>query len=161
MAHPLSLPTAGLLALLGAGAGIHLGRSAIAEINPIDFGREADSSFYAELTPHHNLDSAPRALSESDDIALGSGCVGCRTYPEEYHPVHDPAVDLSGRLDSSSSTQAPVQLSAYQQEAAEDLARRKADLQRVELYARAPVSMEEMAGMEAEPLAPPSAESTE
>src|SRR5688500_19159267 len=39
---------------------------------------------------------------------LGSGCVGCRTYPVEYVPQHDPAVDRyvegdrkSTRLNSS------------------------------------------------------------
>jgi hypothetical protein len=37
----------------------------------------------------------------------------------------------------------PVQLAAYEEEAPEEASRRRADLERVELYSRAPIEVQE------------------
>jgi hypothetical protein len=50
MAHPLTVPTIGVLALAGAGLGLYLGNSAISEINPLYF-TDPPSRFHADLTP--------------------------------------------------------------------------------------------------------------
>lgn len=144
MAHQLTWPTIGVLALLGTVAGVHLGYSAIAEINPVYFAsREPRSSFHADLVPHRPSDSAPVALAP-DDAMLGAACIGCRDYPEEYYPIHDASVD--GGYDSewaSDDSAEAIQLTAYAVETLAEVARRKADIERVERYAHAPVTAEE------------------
>ena len=94
-----TLPAMAGLSILGAALGITLGKSAIAEINPAYFN-EAEDDFHADLVPHRSSDWAQvqqaeyRAAQQPVLIGeLGSGCVGCRTYPVEYVPQHDPAVD--------------------------------------------------------------------
>jgi hypothetical protein len=98
MPHPLTLTTLAGLAAAGSVTGVYLGRSAVAEINPAYYD-EPETRFHADLAPHRPGFEAPQlhragALSPADRAgALGSGCVGCRTYPEEYYPVHDSSVD--------------------------------------------------------------------
>lgn len=144
MAHPITLPTMGVLALLGAVGGVHLGRSAIAEINPVHFKwKEKGSSFYADLTPNRSFDSQPRTITEEAAPALGSGCVGCTTYPEEYFPIHDPAVDGFETVQSASIEAIPLHLAAQAQDLPEESARRMADQALVGLYAHAPTTADE------------------
>ena len=99
MAHPLTLPTIAVLSLVGAGIGIHLGNASVAEINPLYFSKpDRGSKFYADLTPN-----APRNWSAVQAAELSAaqagetlhGCVGCRTYPEEYFPVHEASLGKS------------------------------------------------------------------
>ena len=145
MAHQLTWPTIGVLALLGTGAGVHLGYSAIAEINPVHFASsQPRSSFHADLVPNRPSDSAPMTLA-SDEGLLGAACIGCRTYPEEYYPIHDASVDGGYESDwaSEESAEAAIELTAYAVETLAEAARRKADLERVERYAHAPVTAEE------------------
>jgi hypothetical protein len=145
LAHPLTLPTLGVMVLAGAGAGFHLGWSAVAEINPLYFSKvEAPSRFYGDLAPNRNDGSSAGApiAEQADRLALGSGCIGCRTYPVDYRPVPDPAIE---QVYAPVRERAPpAELAAYEQEAPEQAERRKADLARVELYSRAPVTIEEV-----------------
>ena len=136
MAHPLTVPTIGVLALAGAGLGLYLGNSAISEINPLYF-TDPPSRFHADLTPNgsaHLSDYRPR-LAGGDVQGLGDGCIGCRDYPEEYFPIHDASVDGYDKGYAAAAEPA-VQLAAYEPEPADQVMRRTADLERVERYAR-------------------------
>src|SRR5688572_17930437 len=96
MPHPLTLPAVAGLALLGSGAGIWLGNSAISEINPVYYS-EAEDRFHADLAPYRSPDWAQVQVTEYQDAGLitglGGGCIGCRAWPEEYAPRADPAFD--------------------------------------------------------------------
>ena len=92
-----TLPVMAGLSILGAALGITLGKSAIAEINPAYFN-EAEDDFHADLVPSADWaqvhQAEYRAAQQPVLVGeLGSGCVGCRTYPVDYVPQHDPAVD--------------------------------------------------------------------
>jgi hypothetical protein len=94
-----TLPIMAGLSILGAVLGITLGRSAVAEINPAYFNA-AEDDFHADLAPYRSPDWAQVQQTEYRSVQqpvtvgeLGSGCVGCRTYPVEYVPRPDPAVD--------------------------------------------------------------------
>lgn len=134
MSHPLTLPTIGLLTLAGIGAGVHLGHSAIAEINPLYFS-EPETRFHADLSANPPSDSAPPPLlAQARDPALGTGCIGCRTYPEEYFPVHEASL---GRYSSGYAANADiVQPAVYEEQPDPEAERIRQDIQRVELYAR-------------------------
>lgn len=95
MAYPFSLPNVAFVAVAGIGLGLGLGQSAISEINPAYFGSHySEARFHADLVPGGaNYGNAPQLRDATLEYGLGSGCVGCRTYPEEYYPIHDPAVD--------------------------------------------------------------------
>jgi hypothetical protein len=82
------------LSLVGAAAGLHLGRATVSGIDPIFFGETDDPRFHSELVPNRpSTDEAP--LSSPEDYAAVpiTGCVGCRSFPEEYRPSRDPIVD--------------------------------------------------------------------
>ena len=94
-----TLPIVAGLSILGAAAGVNLGRSAIADINPAYF-TEPETRFHADLVPYRSPDWAQvqaaeyRAAQQPVLVTgLGGGCIGCRDYPVEYYPRHDPAVD--------------------------------------------------------------------
>ncbi len=135
MAHMTTLPLIGALALAGVGAGMHLGHSAISEINPVHFS-EAPTRFHADLSPNRASDSAPPlTLASANDPALGNGCVGCRTYPEEYYPIHDAGLDRysSGYAVDADEAEAIVADAAEPEPEAERL---REAMRRVERYAR-------------------------
>ncbi len=136
MAHPLTLPTVGLLALAGIGAGIQLGHSAIAEINPMYFSQPA-TRFHADLSANRPLESAPPALlRQATDSAFGTGCIGCRTFPEEYYPVHEASLGRhSSGLASTAGAAAPEMA---EEQPDPEAARLRQAIQQVELYARGP-----------------------
>ena len=98
MPNVLTLSTLSVLAVAGSVSGVYLGRSAISEINPAYYD-EPDPRFHADLVanpPSRDAAMVHRAGQLSDEEAgraLGSGCVGCATYPEEYYPVHDSSID--------------------------------------------------------------------
>jgi hypothetical protein len=146
MARTLDLSILGALALVGAGTGLHLGWSAIAEINPVHFSSaESGSAFHGDLVPNRSWDSGPSlpGPEQADSLALGSGCIGCRTYPVDYRPIPDPSIERIYEPSEQTSASAPVQLAAREEEAPEDAARRKADIERIELYSRAPIAVQE------------------
>ncbi len=141
MNRSLTLPTMGALMLAGAALGIHLGKASIAEINPAYFS-ERPSRFHADLSPYQSDgDDGLQPSGGASMISLGSECVGCRTYPEEYHPIHDPAVDQYPTSDSDA--QEPV--SFAEQQPTQEPRPGDQGKARVELYASFPVSAEEAA----------------
>ena len=129
MANPLILPAAAMLALIGAGVGVHLGNAAIAEINPAYYDVEQPRArFYADMTPNlggRNWEEVHRAELRATRAGLPtqSTCVGCRTYPEEYYPVHEaslgkpqtgwaeidetPAVEMEAEVEASAADPDP------------------------------------------------------
>jgi hypothetical protein len=137
MAYATTLPVLAGLSLLGTAVGVHLGRSAIAEINPAYFS-EPEERFHADLSPYRSADWAQVQAAEYESaqqaVGLGSGCVGCRDYPEEYYPRPESAVD--GYVVTAGAPPVPVEIVYVEQ--APDPAR-----QRVERYASYPVSAEE------------------
>jgi hypothetical protein len=162
MAAATTLPIMAGLAILGAAAGVNLGRSAVAEINPAYFS-DPEDSFHADLVPYRSPDWAQvhaaeyRAAQQPVLVGdLGSGCIGCRDYPVEYVPRHDPAVDgYQDGYAASAPAAAPAQI--YIVEApAPDPAR-----DRIQLYSSYPVSSEETPAPAAEVAQAPSEESIE
>ena len=148
MALARDLPIISGLALIGAGAGLHLGWSAIGEINPVYFSKsEAASRFHSDLVPNRTYDpgTQPPPIGQVDALELGSHCIGCRDYPVDYRPMPDPAIEQVYAPERERSVTLPVEIAAYELEAPEQAARRKADLERVELYSRAPVTVEQAA----------------
>ena len=143
MARSMRLPTVGALALLGVATGLHLGHAAIAEINPIHFSPSKPSNFYADMTPGGRIDSPPQRLVAASDYAGGAECIGCRTYPEEYFPEHDPSVDFPVTAEPSTPGTIKLELALAEAEPVEEVAQRHARLDQVERYARAPVTLEE------------------
>jgi hypothetical protein len=70
-----------MLTLLSAGVGAQIGRSAVAEIDPV-----------------HRVQREPPALPVAPAVrdvrtSPGSGCVNCNPYPEDYRPERDPQVE--------------------------------------------------------------------
>ena len=114
------------LALLGASAGAHLGWSAVAEMSPSRVaGKAPASSASPSDTPQRPATPASASLTSGED-RYGGECVGCRTYPEEYQPLHDPAVeagDQSGR--QSISDEASMRVASSLAETLVELARRR------------------------------------
>ena len=110
-----TLPIIAGLSILGASLGVTLGRSAVSEINPAYFS-DPEDSFHSDLVPYRSPDWAQvqaaeyRAAQQPVLVGdLGSGCIGCRDYPVEYVPRHDPAVD--GYQDGyAASAPAPAQI---------------------------------------------------
>lgn len=153
MPQPLTLATLAVLATAGAMSGVYLGRSAVAEINPV-FYDEPETRFHADLVPDPpGFDAPPvRQAGYPTGDGLGSGCVGCLTYPEEYYPVHDSSVDKY-QPGYAEMAEAPAAVPAvYAPESVED--ERSADFAAVERYASYPVVVEEAvaeAAVEAEP----------
>lgn len=138
-----TLPVMAGLSILGAALGITLGKAAVAEINPAYFN-EAEDDFHADLIPYRSADGAQvyqaeyRAAQQPVLVGdLGSGCVGCRTYPVEYIPQHDPAVDRyveDGLLRAPEPTLVTV---------AETAPEPDPDRERIQRYASYPVSSDE------------------
>lgn len=135
MAYFTTVPLIGALALAGVGAGIHLGHSAIAEINPIHFS-EAPSRFHSDLSPNRPSDSAPGLmLARADDPALGTGCIGCRTYPEEYYPIHDASLDRYSSGYAVDVEEAEALVARAEPDADPEAARMREAIRRVERFA--------------------------
>jgi hypothetical protein len=106
-----TLPIIAGLSILGASLGVTLGRSAISEINPAYFS-DPDDSFHSDLVPYRSPDWAQVQAAEYHAAQqpvvvgdLGGGCIGCRDYPVEYVPQHEPAVD--GYQDGYAASAAP------------------------------------------------------
>lgn len=143
MAHATTFSTLAALALVGAGTGVHLGRSAISQINPLYYSPLNTTKSYAALTPHRSVEgtsSAARLAAIEDAAALGDGCVGCATYPEEYFPQRDGLEDGYSASAWSSRNEEPaaVEYAAYQEApAAPDPARED-----IERYSSYPVAAE-------------------
>lgn len=137
-----TLPVMAGLSILGAALGVNLGRSAISEINP-SYYSEPETRFHGDLSANQSPDWAQgqaQYVSGSRPVLvgdLGSGCIGCRDYPVEYVPVHDPAVDgYQDGYAASAPAPAPAQI-VIVETPAPDPAR-----ERLQRYASFPVSAE-------------------
>lgn len=83
MAYPVALPAMAALSIAGAAIGVQLGRSAIAEINPVYFSTPQAARFFADLTPKaYRLGSS--SWSDSTDswvnelnVSGRSACLDC------------------------------------------------------------------------------------
>jgi hypothetical protein len=137
-----TLPVMAGLSILGAALGITLGKSAIAEINPLYFN-EAEDEFHADLVPYRASDWAQvqqaeyRAAQQPVIVGeLGSGCVRCADYPVAYVPRHDPAVDryVEGEMLRAPE---PTVVTVAAAPAPDP------DRERIQLYASYPVSSDE------------------
>ncbi len=142
MPVPTALPIMAGLSIFGAAIGITLGRSAIAEINPAYFN-EAEDDFHADLVPYRSPDWAQvqqaeyRAAQQPAIVGeLGSGCIGCRTYPVEYVPTHEPAVDVQPEGELLRAPE-PTYVTAVATPVPDP------DRERLQRYASYPVSSEE------------------
>lgn len=137
MTQPMTLPLIGALALAGIGAGVHLGHSALAEINPIYYA-PSPTRFHSDLVANPPSFSAPALFSDaSADTpgALGTGCVGCRTYPEEYRPIHDATVDDESGVYASDGGKVRV-AAAIEEEPDPEVLRLQREIARVAQYAQ-------------------------
>lgn len=144
MPNPLTLTTLGILSVAGAALGIHLGNTSVSEINPIYF-KEPSTRFHSDLSPY-------RSQAEASSVAwadagtrteLGTGCIGCRTYPEEYFPQRDPMVDQL--VEGAPEEQAAVSHAVAEAMPDTDLLERQADLERLQRYARFSITADEEA----------------
>jgi hypothetical protein len=160
----LTVPTLAVLAVAGSVSGIYLGKAAVSEINPIYYSERPDT-FHGDLVPYRPQAASEVAVYRAGqltpaelDQALGTGCIGCRTYPEEYRPQQDPAVEPYPSQEAQSAAPA-VQLAVYDPEA--ERPAREADFASVERYASYPVAAETEASAEVELAALPTGESAE
>jgi hypothetical protein len=145
MAHLVTTATIGALALAGSATGVLLGRSAISEINPVYYSERPDS-FHGDLVPYRPQAASDVAVYRAGQLtpaemsqALGTGCVRCRAYPEEYVPEQDPAVEPLRSREAAGAAPA-LQLAFYDPEA--DKPSREADFAQVERYSGYPVASE-------------------
>ena len=142
MAHPMTLPTIAVLSLLGAGLGIHLGNASIAEISPQYFdGAKAGSKFYSDMAPNAPRNWASVQATEYKAAQTGEtfhGCVGCRTYPEEYFPVHEASLGKS-----RTAVAEVVEEPSFVAEPAVMTSERPPQFAQVERYTRYPMTAEE------------------
>ena len=142
MSHSITLPVTAMLALAGAGIGIHLGKSAIAEINPAYFvDPERGTRFHADLVAYRTASSPAvqaSAIRDAGGAPLYHGCIGCRTYPEEYYPIHEASLGKprEGWAEMSEEVIEPPADDVMASEADDEMA----DIER---YARYPVTTEE------------------
>jgi hypothetical protein len=151
MGYPLSLGIFGGLAVAGVGTGIYLGQAAIAEIDPMYF-EKPPTRFHADLSPYRPSDSARRSmLASAEEPSLGTACVGCRTYPEEYRPIRDASIDRDERSYAADVRATVAETAVMTQEVDPEADRLRRDIDRVARYAQgsAPASLQ-LASVEAE-----------
>jgi hypothetical protein len=145
MAQLLKLPILGGLVLAGGALGMHLGNSSIAEINPAYF-QDRPTRFHSDLAAYQSPASVHYAarVDSPGPFELGTGCIGCRTYPEEYIPQRDPYVDAI--IEGEAIEARPlVQRAAMATQDDAALVERQARLDQVDRYARFAVSVEQQA----------------
>jgi hypothetical protein len=79
----IRLSVVALLAVLGAAMGAALGRSSVAEINPIYFREPESTRFFADLTAQgYDFDAGaaddPQAFWTNELVVRPPACLGCR-----------------------------------------------------------------------------------
>ena len=118
MANPMTLPLLGILSLAGAGAGLYLGKAAVGEINPAYFRTPEPRLSYSDLSGYRSPSwaASQTSLPPIEQAALGTGCVGCTNYPEEYYPEHEPAVDGFAASATTPAPYEPAQLALQRTE---------------------------------------------
>jgi hypothetical protein len=90
MPNTFALPIVGGLSILAAGGGVWLGKSSVAQINPVYFS-EREARFHADLAPNRGVAWDQVQTAEFQQAALatdyGTFCLGCIDYPEDVHPI--------------------------------------------------------------------------
>jgi hypothetical protein len=125
MAIMIRLPAIAALSLLGAAAGVHLGRSSIAEIDPIYFSSPASTRFFSDLSAQGYREDAPDANDPAAfwtaelDVVGPPACFGCdtRTYFERA-PIYAEAGSETSFASDFNSAEAvapapPIDLDRY------------------------------------------------
>lgn len=140
MDRKTTLPVMAGLAILGTAAGVQLGQSAIAEINPAHFS-EAEPRFHADLVPHARGGWAQVQVTEFHQAAAGDGygpgCVRCPEFPIEYVPEPHPAFDgFEDDWSASAAVAEPIE-AAFVKAPHPDI---DPDRERLERYASFPVN---------------------
>ena len=155
MPAPVSLTTMAALAVTGIGAGLYLGKSAVAQINPIYFSSpyEAPSKFYADLVPGGaKFEPSPARLPDASLAqGLGSGCVLCPAAAQTYAYTPSDYGGYEAEFEYASYVEFPAEDVVTDAEEAVEQARETA-LRNIERYAHFPVSAQEAAEEEAEPV---------
>jgi len=135
-----TIPTLALIAVLGVGGGVHLGRSATAEIGP-RYIEEAGSRSFAGLSPYRGPERAyPSTVGA--DTGFGSGCIGCREFPEEYYPRPDLTPD-DGAASAWTPAEEPPLAYAVHQAGIEAEPEPEPAFAEVERYTHYPVASED------------------
>lgn len=113
MAYSTTVPILAGLTILGSMTGVSIGRSTIAQINPVYF-QPPSSHFYSELTPNRGPADQQPDLGGTDYVqadyaySAAPGCGACMDYPVDYKPRHDKAVDVIEDSRSASASSEPV-----------------------------------------------------
>ena len=149
MAHSLTVPTLSVLTLLGAGLGVHLGHSAVAEIDPVYFG-DPPARFHSDLVPHRPV-AAPHVLAGQEVLQLAPACIGCGSVATEIYPIYE-APAAPDHSDYAADAAVAELVYAAEVPPAEE-AERQVRLARVELYSSYPVSHDEAAALAEAPAA--------
>ena len=110
MAFSTTVPILSGLAILATMTGVTLGRSAVAEINPIHF-RPASITFYADLVPYRPAGSFDPQTSGGDYFQAETAysadpdCAACDRHSLGFERVRDTGID--GIEDGWSASAAP------------------------------------------------------
>jgi hypothetical protein len=150
MPYALTLPVVAAASIVGATAvGILLGRSAIAEINPVHFQTAEETQFFADLAPNRRADwGAVQAAEYRQQAAApapappAGGCVGCATWPAGAPQVRDPQADRALRQ-AWREARAPAPQVRYVERIVYEDARPDPVPARVRRYAHYPVYRDE------------------
>jgi hypothetical protein len=135
-----TIPILGGLALLATAAGVSLGHSAVADINPVYFSSAPDR-FHGDRAPQRPDWTAPQpALSSVPAEGLGSGCFGCSARGSEHYAAPAVVTYTDGWRADAERASAPVEAVAIEQVAAPDPER-----ERVVRYASYPITEAEAA----------------
>lgn len=142
MAHAFSLSLAAGITIAGVAAGLQLGHSAIAEINPVHFESRQTSTFYSDLVPNRPQEPTPQQLADALvnelNISGRPNCIGCSEGMAALNPAATHAYD------SSITDAEPVSDLAYpEQRVSESAADR--EWEGISRYASYPVSQAEAA----------------
>lgn len=148
---PMTLPVMTLLALVGTGGGVVLGKSAIGEIDPVHFSAASSSRFYADMVPGGSkVDALPPTTAAmrfgASDYGTGGPLMNQVTpdYPVDYAPTIDPTIaELSETVRVTEFVAEPT--------AAPVLSTPDADAARLAAYASFPIAepvVEEEGGIE-------------
>lgn len=96
---PMTIPLIALLAVVGTGGGVILGKSAIGEIDPVHFSAASGSRFYADMVPGNSkIDDLPPTTAAmrfgASDYGTGGPLMkqAIPDYPVDYVPTLDPAI---------------------------------------------------------------------
>ncbi|HEY0626365.1 MAG TPA: hypothetical protein VGD10_06485 [Allosphingosinicella sp.] len=144
MASPVSLSTIAALALAGVGSGLYLGKSAVAEIDPVYFSSPFSASkFHADLVPGAtDFDApAPQLQAAAYVEGLGDGCVLCPPPVAAEYQVRDYGTHYEEGYASYVSAPADDVIEDAQEAIRREA--RRAALQEVERYAHFQVSSDE------------------